>query len=197
MTPTDFRAALLEVPPLERDAWVDGVLGLDEVPDDGPQLPRGCVPYLPCPIEAVLKAVSIAQVHREDVFLDLGAGVGRVAAFVGLLTGASVVGLEVQPALAMRALELSKRFKTLRFSTVVGDVAEHASTLNQASVFFLYCPFSGARLERLVDALEPIARKRTIRVCTVDVPLPERPWLELMSPPEDGLEVYRSTFTPE
>ena len=26
-------------------------LGFDEIPADGPDLPQGCVPYLPCTIE--------------------------------------------------------------------------------------------------------------------------------------------------
>jgi hypothetical protein len=61
-------------------------------------------------------------------------------------------------------------------------------------VFFLYCPFSGGRLEQLLDDLEPIARTRRIRVCTVDLPLPARAWLTLVSPPSLDIAVYRSTL---
>src|SRR5580692_4551836 len=45
--PAAFRAALLNVAPTARDAWVDRVLGLHDLPADGPDLPRGCVPYFP------------------------------------------------------------------------------------------------------------------------------------------------------
>jgi len=61
-------------------------------------------------------------------------------------------------------------------------------------VFFLYCPFSGARLERVLDDLESIARTREIRVCCVDLPLPPRAWLALAAPPSGDLAVYRSTL---
>jgi len=44
-----IRQALTQVPPSDRDAWLDRVLELHEIPDDSPDLPRGCVPYLPCP----------------------------------------------------------------------------------------------------------------------------------------------------
>jgi len=37
--PSLFRAALLRVAPTERDAWLNLVLGLGELPDDGPDLP--------------------------------------------------------------------------------------------------------------------------------------------------------------
>src|SRR4029078_9775031 len=95
--PSMFRAALLRVPPTERDAWLDLVLRLGELPDDGPALPRDCVPYLPCPVDALLRIVDQAPVRASDVFVDVGSGLGRAAALVHLLTGAATIGLEIQP----------------------------------------------------------------------------------------------------
>src|SRR5262245_8402988 len=53
--PTVFRGALSAVPAADRDAWIDLVLGIDGVPDDGPELPRGCTPYLPCSADTLLR----------------------------------------------------------------------------------------------------------------------------------------------
>jgi hypothetical protein len=192
--PPAFRAALLSVPPLERDAWLDRVLGLDAFPDDGPELPRGCVPYLPCPVDALLRVVELAGVQPSDVFVDIGSGVGRAAALVHLLTGASTIGLEVQPALARASRDLATRLNTLRFSPVEGDAAALTGFITLGSIFFLYCPFSGERLEKVLDDLESIARTRSIRICSVDLPLPPRPWLTLASPPAGDVTVYRSTL---
>jgi hypothetical protein len=50
-----FRDALLRVPPGERDAWLDSIFGLGDLPDDGPDLPRGCVPYLPSSVDTLLR----------------------------------------------------------------------------------------------------------------------------------------------
>src|SRR5262245_43797450 len=97
--PATFRPALLSVPPTARDAWVDCVLGLGELPDDAPALPRGCVPYLPCRADALLSMVDQASICASDVFVDVGMGNARAAVLVHLLTGASVIGLEIQPAL--------------------------------------------------------------------------------------------------
>ena len=60
-----------------------------------------------------------------------------------------------------------------------GDAAEIVPQLTAGSVFFLYCPFSGPRLVKLLADLEPIARTRPIRVCAVDLPLPPCPWLQV------------------
>ena len=94
--PSLFRAALLRVPPTERDAWLDSVLDLGDLPADGPDLPRGCVPYLPAPVDALLRVVERAPVRPSDVFVDVGSGVGRAVALVHLLTGAPAAGLEIE-----------------------------------------------------------------------------------------------------
>src|SRR5450432_661953 len=98
-----LRAALGALAPLDRDAWLDLVLGSGSPPDDGPELPRGGVPYLPCPVDALVRAIDAAAIGPADVFVDVGAGVGRAAAVVNLLTGAEVVGVDVQPALVAAA----------------------------------------------------------------------------------------------
>lgn len=162
----------------ERDAWCDRVLGLGPPPADGP-LPPGAVPYLPCGVDALLEVVDRAAITAADVVVDLGAGVGRALALLARLTGAGVIGVELQPALAAAALP---------GVTIV--CADAADTVPPGTVYFLYCPFGGARLGRVLDALAAIARTRPIRIACVDLPLPDCPWLELVS--DGAATVYRS-----
>lgn len=189
----DLRAALAALPARERDAWVDRALGLGAPPNDGPALPRGCVPYLPAPVDAVLRLTDHAQVRASDVFVDVGAGAGRAAALVHLLTGASVVGLEVQPQLVAAARELAARLSLPRVSFVEGDAPRLTAALDAGSVFFLYCPFSGERLTELLATLERVARSREIRLCCLDLPLPPCPWLDPLPPRWPDLALYRSS----
>jgi SAM-dependent methyltransferase len=189
--PGVFRAALTAVPERDRDAWVNRVFGLEELPQDGPELPRGCVPYLPSSVNTLLRLIDLAGVRSDDVFVDVGSGLGRATALTHLLTGARAIGLEIQPELVRASRELASRLNTRRVSVVEGDAATLTGYITAGSVFFLYCPFSGARLERVVDDLRWIAQSRTIHVCSVDLPLPERPWLEPVSLSGD-LCVYRN-----
>ena len=195
--PDLFREALLRVPPTQRDAWVDSVFGLGEPPDDGPDLPGGCVPYLPCSVNTLLRVVERAPVRPSDVFVDIGSGLGRAAALVHLLTGARVMGLEIQAGFVLAARDLMSRLQISRVSCIEGDAAKLTSVVDVGSVFFLYCPFSGDRLAKVLAALEIVARTRMICVCSVDLPLPECPWLTLpeAAPPGD-LAIYRSRFPP-
>jgi SAM-dependent methyltransferase len=195
VNPSLFRAALAAVPPGARDAWVDRAFGLDGLPADDPALPSGCVPYLPCSVDTLL-LLEHASVRASDVFVDVGSGMGRAAALVHLLTGARAIGLEIQPALVAAARALAARLSLTELSFVEGDAIENAPALDPGSVFFLYCPFSGARLDRLLTCLEPIARARPIRICCVDLPLPPRDWLTLASSPSPALAIYQSQQPP-
>lgn len=172
MDPGRFASALAGVEPASRDAWLDRALGIGELPDDGPALPRDCVPYLPCSASVLLRVAE--HVSADDVVVDVGAGAGRAAAAIALLTGARVIGLEIQPHLVRAARELAERLALMRTAFVEADATSVAPI---ASVFFLYCPYGGRRLSRWLDALEPTARAKPIRILCVDLRLPPRPWL--------------------
>ncbi|MCA9641906.1 MAG: hypothetical protein H6718_07920 [Polyangiaceae bacterium] len=189
-TPSAFRRALLAVPPLDRDAWLSRALGLEEIPDDG-ELPRGCVPYLPAPVDTVLGAVDQLAITADDVVVDVGSGVGRAAALFQLLSDAQVICVELQPQLLEASQGLFARLGKQRVSFVLGDAVEQLGALESASVLFLYCPFSGERLERFLAGLRPLAQKRELRLACVDLPLPDLPWLEAL-PGGGSLQLYRS-----
>ena len=191
--PEAFRAALEAVPARDRDAWLDLVWDVGELPDDDPGLPRNCVPYLPCPAATVLDALEQAAVTRDDVFVDIGAGLGRTIALAHLLTGAGCVGLEIQRGLVEAARARADWLGLTRARFVEGDAAELVRWMTVGTVFFLYCPFSGARLERVLDALEELAGARALRVCCVDLPPLQRPWLAPLRSRSAELAVYRST----
>jgi len=141
----------------------------------------------------LLRMVDAADVRSSDVFVDVGSGPARAVAFVHLLTGATAIGLEIQPALVRAGRDLSSRLRLADVSVIEGDAAILAGRMTTGSVFFLYCPFSGARLGRVIDDLEPIARTRPLRLCCLNLPLPPRAWL-IPEPNESGdLVVYSTT----
>ncbi|MEZ4295149.1 MAG: class I SAM-dependent methyltransferase [Polyangiaceae bacterium] len=189
--PPAFRAALASLPFTERDAWLDRVLGLEDLPADTPDLPRGCVPYLPCSADTLMRMVDLAEVKSTDTLIDIGSGLGRAMWIAHFLTGARAIGVEIQPALAHASRALIARLNADRLSVIEGDAAAETASLTTGTVFFLYCPFSGPRLDAWLTALEPLARARPLRICTVDLPLPERPWLTRTAISAD-LEVYRT-----
>jgi SAM-dependent methyltransferase len=179
---TELRAALSAIAPSERDAWLDRTLGLEDLPADE-RLPRSCVPYVPCSVDAILRAIDHAAITAADVVVDIGAGVGRATALVHLATGATTIGLEIQPRLVAHARALAARLAA-PMTFIEGDAAE---ILPRGTVYFLYCPFSGERLATVLSRLEAM---RPVRICCVDLPLPPSPWLSVTHA-DDDLTVYR------
>jgi SAM-dependent methyltransferase len=168
--------ALLErlraLPFTERDAWVDALLGIEELPADAPGLPRESVPYLPAGVEEILAAVLEAPITARDDFVDLGSGLGRVVMLVHLLTGARARGIELQEALVHSARERSANLEGVSFLH-----ADATTVALDGSVFFLYAPFSGQMLSRALARLEEVAKRRPIIICAVGLELHDAAWL--------------------
>ena len=173
---------------VDRDRWLDDLLGFDEPPPDA-NLPRGAVPYLPCGVDEILTMVRDVPIRREDEFVDLGSGVGRVVILVALLTSARSHGIEIQEALARCADQHSATLCLSGVSFAHGNAAE--ATLD-GSVFFLYSPFNGAMLAAVLRQLEAVARRRPIVVCTVGLEFRDVRWLRARASTSESLTIYDS-----
>jgi hypothetical protein len=183
-------ARILSVPFVERDAWVDDVLGFVEPPPDVPDLPRGSVPYLPCAVDEILAMVREVPVLADDELVDLGSGLGRVVLLAHLVSGAAALGVEIQGPLVALARERARELALPRVSFVCANAAEIAL---DGSVFFLYAPFNGAMRAAVLRRLEEVARRRPIVVGAVDAELHDLPWLLRRDPPATtSLTLYDS-----
>lgn len=169
-----LRDLLFSVPLLDRDAWVDELLGIEEPPPDVPDLPRGSVPYLPCGVDEILTAVLEVPMRGGDALVDLGSGLGRVVILAHLLTGIRASGIEIQEHLVRSA---RARCEELALADVSFVHANAVDVELDGSVFFLYAPFNGEPLRRVLRRLEDLARRRSIVVCAVDLEFAGVTWL--------------------
>ncbi|HEY4055333.1 MAG TPA: methyltransferase domain-containing protein, partial [Kofleriaceae bacterium] len=118
-----LRSLIESIPFADRDPFVDELLELPPSPDDE-QLPRGAVPYLPCPVGDILTAIREAPIGPGDTFIDLGSGIGRVSILVNLLAGARTHGLEIQPQLVDLARAHAAKLGLDRVSFECRDVRD-------------------------------------------------------------------------
>lgn len=180
---------LRAIPFADRDAWVDDLLGIAAPPPDE-DLPAGSVPYLPCGVDEIMTAVIEAPVGATDVLVDLGSGLGRVVMLAHLLTGARASGIEIQGHLVERARSRARDLGLDDVSFVHANVEDSAL---DGSVFFLYAPFNGQMLARVLERLETVARRRSLVVCTVHLELAGVAWLAQRST-SGALTIYDSIF---
>lgn len=184
-----LRDAVLAVPFCDRDAWIDELLGIEPPPPDIPDLPRGAVPYLPCGVDEILAMVHELPVRPDDELVDLGSGLGRVAILAHLLSGARTHGIEIQAPLVDRARARCAALGLPAVSFTHGDAAGAAL---DGSVFFLYAPFNGDLLARVVRQLERVAQRRPIALAAVGMELGDVSWLTARTTSATTLALYES-----
>lgn len=176
---------ITEVVADDRDEFVDEMLGYDYIPDDD-ALPRGAVPYLPCPVDEIVAVHALVPVTENDTFVDLGCGVGRVAITTALLTGARAIGIEIQPRLAEVARD---RVTALGLDRVRIIAASALDVPLEGNVFFMYAPFNGDMLRAMLARLQAHARTRPIVIATCDLEL-HVPWLVERKQDNLALSIY-------
>jgi hypothetical protein len=179
--------------PAGRDAAIERLLGIDQPPAAlASALPPGesRMPYMPSAIAPVVRAVLDVPITPDDVFVDLGAGLGKVAMAVNLLTGAQTRGVEMQPALVAAARAQATELGLHGVTFVEGDALD--ADLDDATVVFLYLPFTGEVLAGVLRRLEVVARRRQLVVCALGIDLRGADWLAPRPTHEFWLSIYDS-----
>lgn len=166
--------------------------GLDELLDGLFALPMAPAPILmpvaemvhceETPARAILDLIDQCALGPQDVFYDLGSGLGQVVMLVHLLTGVKAKGVEFEPAFCAFANQQA----TVLGLTAVDFINADARTADYSdgTVFFLFTPFRGQILHDVLARLEQAARQRPIRLCTFGSCSPlvaEQGWLRSRS----------------
>jgi predicted RNA methylase len=177
-----------------RDDLICGLLQLEQ-PEVGlfksePEM----VFYQPTPARHIFNLVGLSALTAEDVFLDIGSGLGHVPLLISICTDARAIGIELEGAYVERARQCAERLNLdrVRFFEQDARVADYST----GTVFYLYTPFSGAMLRGVVDRLKQEAASRQIRVCSYGPSssvIAREPWLRATSVPDaDRITVFRS-----
>ena len=179
--------------PAGRDAAFERLLGIDQPPAalaNAASPGESRMPYMPSAIAPIVRAVLDVPVTPDDVFVDLGAGLGKVAMAVNLLTGARTRGVEMQPALVAAARAQATELGLHGVTFVEGDALD--ADLDDATVVFLYLPFTGEVLAGVLRRLEAVARRRQLAVCALGLELRGADWLVPRPTHEFWLSIYDS-----
>ncbi|MAD81079.1 MAG: hypothetical protein CMJ50_09595 [Planctomycetaceae bacterium] len=168
-----------------------------------------CFGYQPIPYAAIEAALKSVQPSTNDVFVDLGCGMGRAVVLAGVGSFRRVIGVEISPELCIVARQnvahVRRRLRTSAVDIVQADACDY-SLPDDATVLLLFNPFDEPVVRRVLDnvrkSLERTPRTLTIIYATPrsrhDV-LADVPWLRLHESlritDEEWLRlgIYRST----
>jgi len=146
--------------------------------------------YQPTPARIVLQLVDRAGFLQHDVFYDIGSGLGQVSILVHLLSGIRAKGVEFEPTYCDYARRCARGLNLPEVQFINADARE--ADYSDGTIFFMYSPFEGRMLERVLERLRHESAKRSIRLCTYGPctqQVNRQSWLECLD--DNGIRVDR------
>jgi protein-L-isoaspartate O-methyltransferase len=181
-----LRRRFESVAALERDHFVEEVLGVAYPPFEERVLEPELIAYTPSGYEEIVHALDVTQLGPEDRFFDVGAGAGKVVLLATLLTGARSGGVERDAALVEMARSACRELGLERTRVEHGDARDLAGV--EADVVFMYLPFTGKALETVLVRL---SNTRPGWLCAGALDTSRHPELVEQCAARSWLHVYR------
>jgi hypothetical protein len=157
------------------------------------ELSSEMVAYQPTPARHIFEMIRRCQFTADDVFVDIGSGLGHVPLLVEVCTPARAVGIELEPSYIESARKSAADLRLRNVDLIAQDVRD--ADLSTGTFFYLYTPFRGTILRTVLDRLRAQANTREIRVCTFGpcTPLVEtEPWLEIHATESGQIRIFHS-----
>jgi SAM-dependent methyltransferase len=144
------------------DVIVNRLLRAGRMPGPTRDLEPNMVEFYKTPARVVFGLAERVSWGPEDVFFDLGSGLGQVVLLVHLLTGVAARGVEIEPAYCeyARGCAMAHGLGDVKF--IEGDARD--ADLSAGTVFFLFAPFRGEVFCKVMERVKAVAASRTIRV---------------------------------
>lgn len=146
------------------DVFINGLLPYKAIPEQTKELESEMVYYQKTPARIVFELAESAHFMNNDVFFDLGSGLGQVAILVNLLSGIKVNGVEFEPAFCGYARECAVELNLPDVTFINADARE--ADYSAGTIFFMYTPFSGKMLQEVLEILRKESLKRKIKIIT-------------------------------
>ena len=160
------------------DLVVNGLIEADYPPDVTTPRDAEMVHLEATPARAILDMVDQVGFTANDVFCDIGSGLGNVALMVRLLTDAIVKGIEYEPAYCQHAQAMAGKLGLTDITFINADARD--ADYSAGTVFFMFTPFTGDMLSAVLDRLKQEARHRFVRLCsygTITLDIAQQGWL--------------------
>ncbi len=124
--------------------------------------PLDGVHYVASDPAAALDAIDKLGLSEGDVLYELGSGLGFVAHLAAFLTRATVKAVEYDPAYHASAKEAAAALGLRNVEHIHADAA--SLTYDDATAFYLFNPFGGETLAKVITAVERRARHTMIAI---------------------------------
>ncbi|PSL46287.1 histone methylation protein DOT1 [Chitinophaga niastensis] len=170
------------------DIFINGLSPFQTMPEQTKDLEPEMVYYQKTPARIVFELVEKSHFKKEDVFFDLGAGLGQVAILVNLLAGITAKGVEFEPAFCDYARDCAAELNLSNVTFI--NVDARKADYSDGTIFFMFTPFKGEILQEVLAMLRKESLLRKIKIitygpCTAQVAL--QSWLDCATPADDNV----------
>jgi hypothetical protein len=176
------------------DSLVSELLLQAEAPEPTLRRVPDAIAYQPTPARVSLELIERLSLGPDDLFYDLGSGLGQVCLLVNWLSGARARGIEVEPAYCRYATRQARALGLDGVEFVEGNAL--SASLAGGTCYYLYTPFGGRTLARTLERLAREARTRPLTVAAYGPCVPtvaRQQWLAPLDGNEgSGLAVFRA-----
>ena len=165
------------------DMLLEQVLFPEPPPSESRKRASGMIRYEATPARVILEMIDNIKFLPEDVFVDIGSGLGLIVMLVNLLTGVKSLGIEFDPAYCEYAQNCAANLNLQDVSFLQSDARK--ADLNAGSIFYLFTPFVNEIFESVLERLRYTAIRKPIYICsygTITYDLIKLPWLQIRDP---------------
>ena len=163
------------------DLLLNGILQVASLPEPMLAQTAEMVHLEVTPARAILDMIDHVPIRPDDVFYDVGSGLGHVVILVAWLAGIQAKGVEIDPGYCQRARQLGAELRVRNAHFIQGDA--RTAAYHDGTIFFMFTPFTGQMLHTVLSRLETEARKRPITLCTygtITLDVAQQPWLQCL-----------------
>jgi SAM-dependent methyltransferase len=174
------------------DIFINGLLSQHFMPAAIPERKPGMVFFQKTPARIVFQMAALMKLNCDDVFFDIGSGLGQVAILVNLLGGTKATGIEYEAAYCDYAKECAAQLNLHNVEFINANAVD--VNYSAATVLFVYTPFEGNMLKEMVEVLRKAAQRKPIRLFTYGPCssfIAAQPWLECINGTvDDAYKLY-------
>jgi protein-L-isoaspartate O-methyltransferase len=163
----------------ELDVLVNGLLEAGFVPEESQPREPDMIYYQPTPARIVLRLLNELHATSDDVFYDLGSGLGHVPILVNLLADIRTRGVEVERSYFRYSMECVIKLRLPNVEFIHADARQAA--YDDGTIFYMNTPFQGEILRHVLGKLQAQSERRPIKVCTYGpctAPVSRQKWLK-------------------
>ena len=146
------------------DIFINGLISLAQIPRSTNDLEPGMVYYQKTPARIIFELVKKLHFTTEDVFFDLGSGLGQPCILVNLLAGIESHGVEFDPAFCRYANECARRLGLSKVNFINADA--RVASYSNGTIFFMFTSFRDEMLNAVLEILKNESLRRKIRIIT-------------------------------